>query len=102
MDNELTNEYWEALKEKQDKERENLKKALSNKKNHELAGRFMYHPPSQGGVVRHSHLTDVMLAAAMVVDATCPAGREKSLAMTKLEEAKMWASAAVARNEETR
>lgn len=35
---------------------------------------------------------------AYVINATCPDGREKSLAMTKLEEAAMWANAAIARN----
>ena len=37
-----------------------------------------------------------------VSEAVCPYSREQSLAFTKLEEAKMWASAAVARNPETR
>lgn len=36
------------------------------------------------------------------IEAVCPDGREKSLAITNLEMAKFWASAAVARNPETR
>lgn len=35
---------------------------------------------------------------ALFIDEVCPNSREKSLAMTKLEEAVMWANASVARN----
>ena len=37
---------------------------------------------------------------AYMIDELCPNSREKSLAMTKLEEAVMWANAAIARNGE--
>ena len=70
--------------------------------NEELADRFRYHAPSEDGVQRHATLSEVMTMAARVVYDLCPNGREKSLALTKLEEAKMWASAAVARNSTTR
>jgi hypothetical protein len=33
-----------------------------------------------------------------VIDNNCPDSREKSLAMTNLEQAVMWANAAIARN----
>ncbi|GAF91583.1 unnamed protein product, partial [marine sediment metagenome] len=39
---------------------------------------------------------------AMKIDQLCPDGREKSVAFTHLETAKFWASAAVARDPETR
>jgi hypothetical protein len=68
----------------------------------DLADRFIYHPPSSAGKDRHADLSAKILAAALSLDVTCPPCREKSLAMTKLEEAKFWASAAVARNPETR
>lgn len=32
------------------------------------------------------------------IDPLCPSSRERSLAMTKLEEAVMWANSAIARN----
>lgn len=36
---------------------------------------------------------------ALLVDELCPEGREKSLAITKIEESVMWANAAIARGE---
>ena len=68
----------------------------------EIENRFNYHPPSPGGVERHGELSAVYENLAHVIDRICPGGREKSLAMTKLEESKFWASASVARNPETR
>jgi len=68
----------------------------------ELQDRFQYHPPSPEGIEVHAELTRVFASAAHLVNTLCPNGREKSLAVTKLEEGKFWASAAVARNPETR
>jgi chorismate-pyruvate lyase len=67
-----------------------------------LPDRFHYHPPSPEGVARHGSLTTLMESAAQGVVAICPLGREQALALTKLEEAKFWASASVARNPLTR
>ena len=36
---------------------------------------------------------------AYLIDELCPASREKSLALTKIEESIMWANASIARNE---
>ena len=68
----------------------------------DIRNRFTYHAPSPEGVDRHAALSDNFVSMAGLVDSICPDGREKSLAMTKLEEAKFWASAAVARNPKTR
>ena len=68
----------------------------------EIADRFNYHAPSADGVQRHAELSAKFENLAGTVNRICPHGREKALAMTKLEEAKFWASAAVARNPETR
>lgn len=75
---------------------------MASEEREELADRFRYHAPSEDGKAKHALLSVVMTDAADTVTACCPNGREKSLALTKLEEAKMWASAAVARNPETR
>jgi hypothetical protein len=62
--------------------------------------RFKHHPPKDQAVI-DAH-QGVRLAAydyfAAISD-YCPDSREKSLAITKLEEATMWANAAIARNQ---
>ena len=68
----------------------------------EIKDRVAYHAPSPSGIMAHADLSMIIGNAILTVDARCPPGREKSLAITKLEEAKMWASASVARNPETR
>lgn len=40
-----------------------------------------------------------MKEVALLIDRLCPESREKSLAITKLEECNMWANASIARNE---
>lgn len=67
----------------------------------EIDDRMTYHSPSVDGTRRHARLSVAIGNAMRVVNDECPEGREKALAITKLEEAKMWASAAVARNSET-
>jgi hypothetical protein len=47
----------------------------------------------------HEYVRGCMLALAECIDGVLPFSREKSLAMTKIEEAMMWANAAIARNQ---
>ena len=68
----------------------------------DLQNRFYYHSPSPLGVTRHAELSNAFFALAQIVLDVCPHGRERSLVLTNLEQAKFWASAAVARNEATR
>ena len=68
----------------------------------ELSDRFQYHAPSPAGVYKHGLLSDAFTELATLVRDTCPQGREQSLALTNLEQAKFWASAGVARNPDTR
>ena len=60
---------------------------------------FTYHPPKDDQVNRYQWLRDTGKEFAMLIDSACPDSREKSLALTKLEECVMWANAAIARNE---
>lgn len=59
---------------------------------------FTYHRPTEGQPEKYGQLRDTAKAFAYLIDELVPAGREKSLAMTKLEETVMWANAGIARN----
>jgi hypothetical protein len=67
----------------------------------ELATRFTYHPPTGDQSDRYQSIRNAGRAFAGILDASCPDSREKSLAMTNLEQAIMWANAAIARREGT-
>jgi hypothetical protein len=63
-----------------------------------LPHRFRHHPPRGEEDVRaHERIRATTSQAAHVIDALVPDGREKSLALTALEEAMMWANAGIAR-----
>lgn len=65
----------------------------------ELDRRFDYHSPEGDPwkIERHQLVRQTLKEAAMVVNGATPEGREQSLAITKLEEALLWANAAIAR-----
>jgi hypothetical protein len=66
----------------------------------DLENRFTYHPPKDDGQTnRYNGLRAHGLNLAKAINDWAPDSREKSLAITKLEEAIMWANAAIARNE---
>lgn len=67
----------------------------------ELKNRFTYHPPKKDlkQVERFQTIRESVYVAAQVIDVDAPDSREKSLAITKLEEAVFWANAAIARDE---
>ena len=60
---------------------------------------FTYHPPKPGQPERYGEIRGMARLLADTINRFCPESREKSLAMTKLEEAVMWANASIARNE---
>jgi hypothetical protein len=68
----------------------------------EMVARFGYRTPSPEGIQAHAKLAQAFMTLGSVVDDACIDGREKSLVFTKLEEAKSWSFAAVARNPSTR
>lgn len=65
----------------------------------EVNNRFSYHSPTPAKVEDHQDVRELLKNAAHTFDVMLPEGREKSLAITKLEEAMFWANAAIARNE---
>ena len=65
----------------------------------DIENNFTYHTPKGDQQMRYQSIREIAKGLAMFIDDHCPDSREKSLAMTKLEEAVMWANAAIARNE---
>lgn len=65
----------------------------------DLSNRFTYHPPKNEQSVRYSAIRGMAYDFAEFLNQQCPDSREKSLAITHLEDAVMWANAAIARNE---
>jgi hypothetical protein len=64
-----------------------------------LKKRFTYHPPKGDQADRYVEIRDKAHDFATLILAKTPGSREQSLALTKLEEAVMWANASIARNE---
>jgi hypothetical protein len=60
---------------------------------------FAYHPPTEGQVERYKEIRETAKDFAELLIGVCPESRERSLAMTKLEEVVFWANAGIARNE---
>lgn len=65
----------------------------------QIENNFMYHKPKDEQPSRYFTIREEAKKLALVVNAMCPDSREKSLAITKIEEAVMWANASIARNE---
>ena len=65
----------------------------------DLDNRFTYHKPHGDQALRYEMIRDSARNFAEQVNERCPDSREKSLAVTHLEEAVMWANASIARNE---
>ena len=63
----------------------------------ELERRFTYHPPDDARRVQHEDVRQLLLEDAQYLNANLPESREKSLAMTHLEEVMYWSNAAIAR-----
>ena len=59
--------------------------------------RFTYHKLSEEDVVIVGVLRKQCRELAKSINAACPDCREKSVAITKIEEASMWANAGIAR-----
>mgnify|MGYP003345631174 CR=1 FL=1 len=64
-----------------------------------LVTNFIYHPPQGDQPERYGVIRSQAHDYAALIMGLCPPSRERSLALTKLEEVVMWANAAIARNE---
>ncbi len=58
---------------------------------------FTYHPPKDGQQTRYETMRNKAKEFATEIAHMSPASREQSLALTHLEEAVMWANAAISR-----
>lgn len=58
-----------------------------------------YHRPVGDQPKRYLAINDKMREFMTLIATYCPSSRERSLAFTKLEECRMWANAAIAKNE---
>lgn len=65
----------------------------------DLRKNFTYHKPKDNQQSRYIEIRDSAFHVALLIKGHTPKSREQSLAITKLEEAVMWANAAIARNE---
>lgn len=65
-----------------------------------LDRRFTHHPPQDiSQQVLYEDVRSHTRELASFLVSNCPDSRERSLALTKLEEAMFWANASIARNE---
>lgn len=66
----------------------------------DIKHRFTNHPPEDDTVALSlDGLTQMFIETAYTLDLHLPDSREKSLALTKLEECSMWSKAAIARHQ---
>lgn len=63
----------------------------------DIIKRFTYHPPKEGQPLTYEQIRDTAKSFAMLLAGLCPESRERSLALTKLEEVVFWANASIAR-----
>ena len=60
---------------------------------------FKYHTPDKDQLEKYNQIRTKAKKLAYLINDICPISRERSLAMTKLEETMMWANASIAREE---
>lgn len=64
-----------------------------------IENNFRYHAPKEHQAKRYEFVRNEFRKLANLLIEQCPESRELSVAMTNLEDANMWANAAIARNE---
>jgi hypothetical protein len=70
-------------------------KPMSNEK---IENNFSYHSPKEGQPEKYQAIREKAKELAYLINDTVPDSREKSIAMTQLEDTVMWANAGIARN----
>lgn len=81
------------------RDREHSRGESGQEQDPRIENAFDYHPPKGRQPEMYARIRNRAKALAYVIEGAVPDSREKSLAMTKLEEAVMWANAGIARNE---
>lgn len=66
--------------------------------NQQIENNFKYHALIEGQSTKCEDIRALAKEMAYMIEEFCPNSREKSLAMTNLEQSVMWANAAIARN----
>lgn len=61
---------------------------------------FAYHKPSEDGLARITSLREAFSAVKRTIETKCPESRQRSVALTELETAAMWAIKAVVFNDQ--
>ena len=72
---------------------------ITEKQYLEIQNRFTYHKPKDDQPARYEEIRKRAHGLAISLLEACPDSRERSLALTHLEDAVMWANASIARNE---
>ncbi|MCP1184935.1 hypothetical protein [Paenibacillus sp. 1781tsa1] len=67
--------------------------------NPQIENNFSYHAPKEGQPQKYEEIREAAKELAYLLEESVPNSREKSLAMTNLEQAVFWANAGIARNE---
>lgn len=72
--------------------------AARHERDHELVNRFTYHPPEPGQPELYELIRAAGLEFARTLNAYCPNSLELSSAISNVDQAVMWANAAIARD----
>ena len=67
-------------------------------KDKDIEDRFTYHSPKGDQPEKYKEIRDRAKELAYLLNSVVPQGREKALAMTKLEECVFWSNAGIARS----